>query len=458
MRQLREVNHRLPCVAVAMAALVLAGVPVMPSAWAQTSPPGIVVTAPQPGPTPGTTFGSSPFGAPTIPAPQAAPTAPAPPPKAAAKPKPRVAATAPVEGVGKGGSGQSIIMLVNDEPITALDVDQRARLNMLAAGGVGERAQANMKALVQSENTQKRFRAMVEQLVNEHQKTKTRDQIVAMIDQRKSQFAAQLQQEAIASARASVLPNLRKSALEELIEERIKLQEAKRLGVTIEDSQVDDIIKGLAERNKMNPNQFADHMGKMGTDITAMKSRFKATLSWNDVIRRRFASQVSVSQKDIDKFAANLTAGEDEVELQLQRIILPVAGKMDQKGLSERFRDADRVRQTFGGCKTAAATAAKMPGAKFEDMGTRKPSSIVEPLRSHLLSAKDGEMVPPSISDGAIELYAVCGRKVVKADDKRRDEVAQDLRQKEFEIMARGHLRNLKQEAHLECRAPECKK
>ncbi len=420
----------------------------------QTNLPGIVISTTPPGQQPG-------FPQMQQPAPAPQPSAP---PAAAAKPKPKTAVTrpsqkppvAPAEGSGKGSGTQSIIMLVNDEPITALDVEQRAKLNALGAD-IGSRAQANMKALVGAEATQTKFRAMVEQIVKENQTTKTREQILAMIDQRKTQFAQSLQQQAIASARSSLLPGIKKSALDELIEERLKLQEAKRLNVTIEDSQIDDIIKGLAERNKMNPNQFAEHLKGMGTDIAAMKGRFRATLSWNDVIRRRFASQVSVSQRDIDKFAAT-GGGEDEVELQLQRITLTVPGKMDQKVLSQRFQEADKVRQSFGGCKTASATAAKMQNAKFEDLGTRKPSSLVEPLRSHLLSARDGEMVPPNIGTDGIELYTVCSRKVVKADEKRRTEVAQDLQQKEFEIMAKGHLRNLKQEAQIECRSPECKK
>jgi peptidyl-prolyl cis-trans isomerase SurA len=462
MRPPRQQSTRAWTAPAAAAAWVIAfGLVLLVDAHAQTtSLPGIVISTPPAGPAPGAPPQvMPPFARPPEPvAPSAAAPAPASKPKSAAlvKPKPKTV-TAPGEGSGKGNGAQSIIMLVNDEPITALDVEQRARLNALGAD-IGTRAQANMKILVQSENTQKRFRAMVEQIVQEHQASKTKEQIMAMIDQRKTQFAKELQQEAIASARASMLPGIKKSTLDELMEERIKLQEAKRLNVAIEDSQVDDIIKGLAERNKMTPAQFAEHLKGMGTDIAAMKSRFKATLSWNDVIRRRFASQVSVSQKDIDRFAASTTTGEDDVELQLQRITLPVPGKIDQKALSERFRDADKVRQSFGGCKTAAAVAAKLPGAKFEDLGTRKPSSIIEPLRSHLLAARDGEMVPPNISEGSIELYAVCSRKVIKADEKRRTEVAQDLQQKEFEIMAKGHLRNLKQDAHIECRAPECKK
>ena len=444
-----------------MTLLTLAGTGIacLPASAQTTNLPGIVISTTPPPQQQAAPQMQRPFGAPDPASPPPAAAAPAPKPKpkpAAARPAPKPAAAAS-EGSGKGAGTQSIIMLVNDEPITALDVEQRAKLNALGAD-IGARAQANMKALVGSEATQLKFRAMVDEIVKEHQATKTREQILAMIDQRKTQFAQSLQQQAIASARSSVLPGIKKSALEELVEERLKLQEAKRMNISIEDSQIDDVVKGLADRNKMTPVQFAEHLKGMGTDIAAMKGRFRATLSWNDVIRRRFASQVSVSQRDIDKFAATGTTGEDEVELQLQRITLSVPGKMDQKVLSARFQEADKVRQSFGGCKTASAAAAKVPNAKFEDLGTRKPSSLVEPLRSHLLSAKDGEMVPPNIGSEGIELYTVCSRKVVKADEKRRTEVAQDLQQKEFENMAKGHLRNLKQEAHIECRSPECKK
>ena len=312
-------------IAIVLAHVVLAlGMPAVGGALAQTtSLPGIVISTPPAGPVPGAAQSPlSPFARPPEAAP-APPAAPAPKAKSAAaiKPKPKATAASDQAGTGHGGGGQSIIMLVNDDPITALDVHQRAQLNALSAD-IGARASANMKALVQSEGTQKRFRAMVEQIVKDNQASKTREQIMAMIDGRKTQFALQLQQEAVASARASVLPGAKKGALEELIEERIKLQEAKRLNVNIEDSQIDDIIKGMAEKNKMTPNQFADHLKKMGADVGAMKARFKATLSWNDVVRRRFSSQVTVSQREIDKFAAAGTTGEDEVELQLQRITL----------------------------------------------------------------------------------------------------------------------------------------
>jgi peptidyl-prolyl cis-trans isomerase SurA len=67
-----------------------------------------------------------------------------------------------------------------------------------------------------------------------------------------------------------------------------------------------------------------------------------------------------------------------------------------------------------------------------------------------LSNAQVGEMLPPNVMSQGIELLAVCDRKLVKADDKRRAEAAAELRQKEFEIQAKRLLRDLQQDAIIE--------
>jgi peptidyl-prolyl cis-trans isomerase SurA len=46
----------------------------------------------------------------------------------------------------------------------------------------------------------------------------------------------------------------------------------------------------------------------------------------------------------------------------------------------------------------------------------------------------------------------VCGRKVLKADDQKRELAQGELRQKEFEILAKKHLKDLRQDAAIEYR------
>ena len=370
----------------------------------------------------------------------------APPPSHAVK----AAAPAP-DRTGKGaGSGQSIVALVNDDPITAYEIEQRSRL-MALQSNIGERAHESFKRLVQADSTQQRLRQVLQETIRANQ-GKAREQILAIFEERKQQFAANLQQQAVESARASVLPGLRKNALEELIEERLKLHEARRLNVSIDDAQVDNIIRGLAERNNMTLEQFAQHARGMGADIQAMRARYVASLAWAEVIRRRFSMQVTITERDIDRMVSNSPDAPDEVELHIHRITLAAPGKLDQKIMAQRFEEADRLRRQFAGCKSSAALAAKAQDGKFEDLGHHKPSVIQEPTRSLLVNAKDGEMVPPNMSANGVELYAVCGRRMIKGDETKRDRAAQELRQKEFEILAKRHLRDLRQDAHIEYR------
>ena len=439
-----------------MAALILTPMVGSSPVFAQAQGlPGLVVSPPSGPPAgapigiPGLMISTPPAAAPPPPPPVATAPAPKPKPKAAVK---SATKTAPVNKSGSGGAGaQSIVVLVNDDPITGYEVELRQRLNALSAN-VGEKAQANMKALVQSEGTQTRFRAMIEEIVKQNQATKSRDQIMAMIEVKKQEFGVSLQRQALDNARASVLPGMKKEALEELVEERLKMQEAKRLSATADDAQVDTILKGLAERNKMTLEQFGQHLQTMGADIKSMRERFRATLSWNDVVRRKFSHEVAISQSEVDRFVATTIAGDDEVELKLQRFTLSMPAKFDQKSLAQRLDDAEKLRADFKGCATGQVAAAKHVNTRFEDLGVKKAATIPEPSRSLLINAKAGEIVPPNVTKAGVEVYALCERSVVKAADKKRAEYEGDLKQKEFEIKARRLLRDLRNDAHIEYR------
>jgi peptidyl-prolyl cis-trans isomerase SurA len=432
----------------AILALPMAAVIAVCPAVAQQSLPGLVVTVPPSSAAPPPPAEEPP----PAPKPKAKAASPAksPPTQPSSNTRSKSASLTPGEGKTSSG-GQSIVVLVNDDPITGYEIDQRARLMALSTN-VNERAQDNFKRLIQQDSTNQRLKEILQETIQANQ-GKSREQILAIFEQRKQQFAKGLQAQAVESARAGVLPGLKKQALEELIDERLKLQEAKRINIQTEDSQIDGIIRNIAERNKMTTEQFAQHLKSMGADIEAMKARYRALIAWNDVVRRRFSAMVSVNQRDIDRLVStSAESGEDEVELQLHRITLAIPAKMDQKAMAQRFEEADHLRRNFAGCRTTRVLASKAANAKFEDLGTKKPSIVQEPTRSMLLAAKEDEMVPPSLSAQGIELYAVCKRSVLKADDQKRDRAAQELQQREFEVLAKRHLRDLRQDAHIEYR------
>ena len=127
-------------------------------------------------------------------------------------------------------------------------------------------------------------------------------------------------------------------------------------------------------------------------------------------------------------------AGEDAVELQVQKITLPMPGQPDQATMAKRYAEAEALRRKFGGCKTMAGLA--------KDAGERQlRRPEVHQARAAFPSRRDRCCSAPRMANAAaaprrrgIEIYAVCARRAVKADEKQREKAQEELRQKEFEI------------------------
>ncbi len=455
-----------------MAVWLLAG----SMARAQDALPGIVIMEPPSGPSPGASGlppgypapGPTPPYARPMPAPGAANSSPqtgsiAPskrskPTSKRRKPrKPRkvivkrAKPTPPKPRTRSPRGGNRIALLVNGDPITAYEIEQRARLLSLRSD-IPSRAQATMKRYAKSDRINKQWRRIVEATIRQYQHTKTREQIIAIIKRKQKAFGARLRDRALSEAKSSVLPTLRKKARTELIEEKVKLQAAKREGISVNDRDVNAVIKKIASGNNTSLEKFIANFRKMGIGIEAFKSRIRAQQAFVMVARRKFSHYTRPGARDVDRLLSKEVIGPDEVQLQLQRIVIPLPRSNSQRAVAQRLLQAEQLQADFRSCRSMRVMAAKISGARFQDMGTRRASNFKEPTRTLLKGANNQELLPPRITSGGIELLAVCNRSVVKAKEVRRSEKIQELRQAKFDRMSRKYLRDLLENAIIEDR------
>ncbi len=352
----------------------------------------------------------------------------------------------------KSSKSQSIApaVLVNDEPITNYEISKRQALLGSGAKGVKKRAESKFKQMLKSPSTKTYMEKMIKKIVAENP-GKSREEIIAIINKKKKQYALSLQKRAVSSARASIMPGLKKKALEELINERLKTQEAKRLNLLVSDEDVDSILKNVAKNNKMTLKQFAKHLKGMGSDIETIRSRYKAMLSWRRVIRAKFGQQIAVNSGDIDRYVAKTKQDSAaNSQFNLQRIALAVPANAKPNAIAQRLNEANAIRNSFTNCKNTGKLVKNFGGARLEILGDQNATKISEPTRSMILNAADGEMLPPEVKPGSVQLWIVCGRKTVNADIAKRSKAKDTLKVKEFDIMAQRHLKDLRQDAHIE--------
>src|SRR5262245_52269677 len=82
----------------------------------------------------------------------------------------------------------------------------------------------------------------------------------------------------------------RQEVLDELIDEKLKLQDAKRWKLEITDSEVNSSFSSIATRAGSTPEKFTQALAVQGVSVDAVKTRIKADLGWSQIVRGKFQS------------------------------------------------------------------------------------------------------------------------------------------------------------------------
>ena len=117
-------------------------------------------------------------------------------------------------------------------------------------------------------------------------------------------------------------------------------------------------------------------MTKMGASIGAMRERIRASLSWSDVIRRKFGHQITVANRDVDRMVASCRGPGRRRAAASTASCSSLPPNQDQKRLAQRINDAEQLRGKFTGCKSMETMARGVPGARFDNLGDRRPTQL----------------------------------------------------------------------------------
>src|SRR3954469_24867019 len=142
---------------------------------------------------------------------------------------------------------------------------------------------------------------------------------------------------------------------QEMIDQTLRLAEARRLGIRISDAQVEAAYQRFASSNKMQISQLDGVMEKSGVSKDHFKEFIRAQMAWNQALSARYRSGQggSVTEQDavrrmLDKGGAKPSA----TEYMLQQVIFVVPAAERSATLAKRKREADAMRARFNGCTT----------------------------------------------------------------------------------------------------------
>ena len=167
-------------------------------------------------------------------------------------------------------------------------------------------------------------------------------------------------------------PQLQREALRGMIDERLQLQEIRRVQtkqkMTIEptDKEVDEELNDLAHTNNMRLEQLAQQLANAGVSINTLRDQIRAQVAWRRYMGGRFGSSIRI--------------GDEQIRASLTRI--NAAAAKPQFLVSEIFLDSQRV----GGADVALSGAKQL----IEQLQQGAPFAAVARQFSSATSAAQG--------------------------------------------------------------------
>ena len=246
----------------------------------------------------------------------------------------------------------------------------------------------------------------------------------------------------------------RNEVLEELINEKLKVQLLKRFSIDGIDKDVDNAYANMARRMRATPKQFSDNLEKSGVKAETLKARIRADLVWNQIIRGRYQSAFQFSDQEVNaRLKAKNRQDEDVAgyDYTLRPILFVVPRGSPPAAFEARAKEAEALRGRFQGCDAGIALARALPYVAVRTQVVKSSADLPAQLRDVLAKTEIGRLTPPDTTQQGVETYALCSKRQSETGPAKK-EVRDEMFNEAFEVQSKKYLKELRDQAMIEYR------
>ncbi len=91
----------------------------------------------------------------------------------------------------------------------------------------------------------------------------------------------------------------RQEVIDELIDQKVKIREAKQFSVDPTSSDIDASFAQMSARMRITPDQLAKSLEVQGIRPETLKARIKAEMVWTSLVRGRYKESLQVGEKEV---------------------------------------------------------------------------------------------------------------------------------------------------------------
>jgi peptidyl-prolyl cis-trans isomerase SurA len=200
--------------------------------------------------------------------------------------------------------------------------------------------------------------------------------------------------------------------LRTLIDEKLKLQEAKRLAISVSEREVNDAFDTIEKKSNLGKGKLSKLLAKQGIPKSTMTDRIRADIAWVRVVAKRASSRSPISGEQVDEKLAEIEANKGKSEMLVAEIFLAVdspekateAGTQAVRllGYLKKGTPFAALAQNFSQSATAAVGG---------DLGWLKQGQLGRKLDAALASMRPGQVSKPIRTDAGFYILMLRQRR-----------------------------------------------
>jgi peptidyl-prolyl cis-trans isomerase SurA len=257
-----------------------------------------------------------------------------------------------------------------------------------------------------------------------------------------------------AEERKKLLKRSEASFLESLIDARLQLQEAQKLGIETTPREVTEAVETVKKKYSMTQADFMETLKKEGLTFDGYKKRLSEEIMINKVVAREIRNKIVVSDDEVTKYIEDHRVNfNGNVNYRLRQLFLrkPVDG--DKKTVEEkatliikRLRDGEDF-------SALARIYSDDPSRKIGgDLGSVSRDLLAKEFVEVLSSMKVGDYSMPFWTEKGLHIVKLEDIVSAANADKVKDDIRKKLAEERFKKRYKSWMKGLREKAYVEAR------
>jgi peptidyl-prolyl cis-trans isomerase SurA len=245
----------------------------------------------------------------------------------------------------------------------------------------------------------------------------------------------------------------RQQIINDLIDDRLKIARAKVYGLEIGDAEVNNAFDGMASRQHITTAQFSQVLERAGISPNTVKARIRAELTWQQLIRGKYAASLQVGESDIAKALKERSEGDTPAVgyiYTLYPVMIVVARGSNEATLAAKRSEAENLRSRFVSCNEGLAMARGLRDVAVRDPITRNSADLTPQLRDLLGNIQIGRLTSPEVTAQGLQMFAVCNKKESTTESPLKRETREQIFVKRYESESKKFLDEIRKSAMIE--------